>query len=72
MIFRLILKEGKQLPRPVYKKLAINLRRVIESKTGTEEDAQAALRLVRFLSRKGSDQSVLFKHFQVSFTHHAL
>lgn len=64
-ILRRILKEAKHLPKPVQNKLIYNLKR--GGKEGDGEAAQAVLRLVTFLSRKGRDDSVLFRHFKKKY-----
>ena len=64
-ILRQILKEAKHLPKPVQNKLIYNLKR--GGKEGNGEAAQAVLRLVTFLSNKGRDDSVLFRHFKKKY-----
>ena len=63
-ILRRILKETKNLPKPVADKIKYNLKRVAKSGFADNEAAEAALRLITFLSRKGRDDSALFKHFK--------
>lgn len=66
-ILRQILREAKNLPDPVARKLKFNIKRLEKSNLSEEERktaADATLRLIRFLSQRAKDDSTLFGHFK--------